>query len=188
MAGKTTRDHDEIREWAEARGGKPGAVRSTERPNDPGILRICFPHAPHHNNEAIEEIGWDAFFEKFDDQGLEMVYQDKTADGKLSDFNKLVYPDPESKEGKALLRKTAAKKKSAGKSASKSAAKSASKSASAKSSSKTAAKQSGSKSAAKKSTAKKSASKSASKSSSSERPARNYPKPDHGHGGHGQVF
>lgn len=184
MAGKVTTDHDEIRRWAEERGGKPGAVRSTERPDDPGILRICFPHAPHHKNEAIEEIGWESFFEKFDEQGLQLVYQDRTAEGQLSDFNKLTYPDPDSPEGKALLRKSAGKKSGVKKSAAKkTAGKSASNSASAKSSAKTAEK----KAPAKKSAAKKSASKSASVKSSAERPARNYPKPEHG-SGHTQVF
>lgn len=185
--GKVTQDHEEIRRWAEARGGKPGAVRSTETEDDPGILRICFPNAPHKNNEAIEEIEWDDFFDKFDEQGLEFHYQEKTAGGQTSDFNKLTYPDPDSAAGKRLLAKSA-KKSSAKKSAAK---KSASKSASAKSPAKTAAKNtSGTKSAAKKSAEKKSAQKTPETKSAgkkSEPPVRNFPKPEHGHG-HSQVF
>ena len=38
----------------------------------------------------LEEISWEEFFEKFDEQELALVYQEKTADGKKSNFNKLV--------------------------------------------------------------------------------------------------
>ena len=158
---KTTKDHDEIRKWAEARGGKPGVVAATETEEATGILRLMFPNAPHHNDGALEEISWDEFFEKFDESGLELTYQEKTADGQISDFNKLTYPDPDSPEGKKLLKKTAGKKTAA-----KAAAKAA---------------------PAKKSAAKKTVAKSASKKESTSAPARNYPKPEHG-GGNSQVF
>jgi hypothetical protein len=65
--GKITTDHDEIREWAGKRGGLPAAVRRTHAKNDPGIIRIAFPDAPHAKDEALEEITWDEFFEKFDE-------------------------------------------------------------------------------------------------------------------------
>ena len=189
---KTTKDHDEIRQWAEQRGGKPAVVAATEGENETGILRLMFPNAPHHNDGALEEISWEEFFDKFDASGLQLTYQEKTADGQVSDFNKLTYPDPDSPEGKALLRKTAGKKSSAKKSATKKSAgtKAAGKKATAKAAVKTApAKKTAAKKApAKKSAAKKSATKSASKkASSSARPARNYPKPEPG-SGHGEVF
>ena len=189
---KTTKDHDEIRQWAEQRGGKPAVVAATEGENETGILRLMFPNAPHHNDGALEEISWEEFFEKFDASGLQLTYQEKTADGQVSDFNKLTYPDPDSPEGKALLRKTAGKKSSAKKSATKKSAgtKAAGKKATAKATAKTApAKKTAAKKApAKKSAAKKSATKSASKkASSSARPARNYPKPEPG-SGHSEVF
>lgn len=171
---KTTQDHDEIRKWAEARGGKPAVVSATEGKDETGIIRLMFPNAPHHNDGALEEIGWDEWFEKFDESGLELTYQEKTADGKQSDFNKLTYPDPESAKGKALLKKSAGKK-------------SAGKSAAAKKPAETAAKKTAAKkTVAKKTAAKKSAAKSASRKSSPATPARNYPKPDHG--GPTQVF
>ena len=192
---KTTKDHDEIRQWAEARGGKPGVVAATETEQATGILRLMFPNAPHHNDDALEEISWDEFFEKFDESGLELIYQEQTADGQQSDFNKLVYPDPESEDGKALLRKTASKKRAATKSTgsksagTKTAGKTAAKKSPAKKTpaKKTAAKQAVKKSAgktpakkavAKKSAGKKAATKSASKSARPSTPARNYPKPD----------
>src|SRR3954451_2403638 len=90
---KTTRDHDEIRNWAEARGALPAEVRGTEKGGEPGILRFEFPNAPNHNDSKLEEISWDDFFEKFDERGLELVYQEQTAEGAESNFNKLVCPE-----------------------------------------------------------------------------------------------
>lgn len=98
---KTTQDHDEIQQWAEARGAKPAAVAATESKNQTGILRLMFPDAPNANDDALEEISWDEFFEKFDASGLEFVYQDKTAAGEQSNFNKLTYPE----EGTANAKK-----------------------------------------------------------------------------------
>jgi hypothetical protein len=89
-SAKTTTDHETIRKWAEERGGKPAVVKSTQRKDDVGILRIEFPGAPNAKDDNLEEISWDEFFEKFDREGLALLYQDKTADGQKSNFNKLV--------------------------------------------------------------------------------------------------
>ena len=64
---KVTTDHDEIRKWAEARGGRPAAVRSTQSKEGTGIIRIEFPRAPNAKDDNLEEISWDEFFEKFDE-------------------------------------------------------------------------------------------------------------------------
>jgi hypothetical protein len=89
-SAKTTTDHETIRKWAEERGGKPAVVKSTHRKNDVGILRIEFPGAPNAKDDNLEEISWDEFFGKFDREGLALLYQDKTADGQKSNFNKIV--------------------------------------------------------------------------------------------------
>jgi len=85
---QTTTDHEQIRKWAEARGGKPAHVKGTGGGDDTGILRIDFPG--YSGAAKLEEISWDEFFEKFDKQGLALVYQEKTAEGQKSNFNKLV--------------------------------------------------------------------------------------------------
>ena len=97
---KTTQDHKEIRRWAEARGAKPCEVASTHKKGEPGILRFCFPDAPNRNDSSLQEISWEDFFEKFDESDLELVYQEKTADGEVSNFNKMVHPDSEEHSGK----------------------------------------------------------------------------------------
>jgi anaerobic selenocysteine-containing dehydrogenase len=85
---KTTYDHDEIRKWAEERGGKPSHVKGTGGSDDAGILRIDFPG--YSGEGKLEPISWDEFFEKFDAQELALIYQEKTADGQRSNFNKIV--------------------------------------------------------------------------------------------------
>jgi hypothetical protein len=92
---KTTQDHDEIRRWAEARNAIPCEVASTERDGEAGILRFCFPKAKNRNDDSLKQIEWDQFFEKFDENGLSMVFQEKTAGGARSNFNKLVHADSE---------------------------------------------------------------------------------------------
>lgn len=113
---KTTQDHSEIQQWAEARGAMPAEVASTESKGQTGILRLEFPGAKNANDSALKEISWDEFFEKFDASGLALVYQEQTAEGEQSNFNKLIYPEePQAKPAK----KTAAKKSAATKTAAK---------------------------------------------------------------------
>lgn len=93
MAGesKHTTDHDEIRRWAEERNGRPATVASTHEDEDPGLIRIDFPG--YSGEDTLEEITWDEWFAKFDEQGLALVYQETTADGSTSSFNRLVKRD-----------------------------------------------------------------------------------------------
>jgi hypothetical protein len=89
-AAKITTDHDEIRHWAEARGGRPAVVRATHGKGAGGIIRLEFPGKPHARDEALEAISWDAFFERFDESDLALLYQEETAGGQKSNFNKLI--------------------------------------------------------------------------------------------------
>jgi hypothetical protein len=86
---KTTTDHEKIRTWVCERGGLPARVSGTEdRSDEGGILRIKYPGAG--DNEALEEITWEAFFETFDENKLAFLYQDETEGGETSRFSKLV--------------------------------------------------------------------------------------------------
>lgn len=86
---KTTTNHDEIRKWVEERGGKPATVKGTGNKKDGiGILRIDFPG--YSGEDSLQEIGWDEFFNAFDTNDLEFLYQNKTESGKKSHFNKFV--------------------------------------------------------------------------------------------------
>jgi hypothetical protein len=81
---ETTTDHGEIRRWAEQHGGRPASVSATGSGEDPGILRLMFPDAPQHDDDALEEISWDEWLQAFDENELALVYE---PDG---NFNKLV--------------------------------------------------------------------------------------------------
>jgi hypothetical protein len=85
----TTTDHDFIRRWVEERGGKPSRVKRTGGGEDPGILRIDFPG--YSGADSLEEIEWEEWFEKFEENGLAFLHRDiKGDDGELDRFNKLV--------------------------------------------------------------------------------------------------
>lgn len=85
----TTHDHKIIQQWAEERGGVPAKIKGTGKEEDEGVLRIHFPENSD-SDENFEEIGWDDFFENFDNNKLDFLYQDKKADGETSTFHKFV--------------------------------------------------------------------------------------------------
>ncbi len=74
MAEATT-NHDQIRKWAESKGGKPAAVKRTHQGGDTGIVRIMFPDAPNSEHEALTEISWDEFFAQFEQSNLALLYE-----------------------------------------------------------------------------------------------------------------
>lgn len=87
-SAKTTTDHDAIRRWAEERGGRPAHVKGTGGKGDPGMLRIDFDYGTR--DEGLEPISWEEFFKAFEENELALLYQDETAGGEKSRFNKLV--------------------------------------------------------------------------------------------------
>ncbi len=80
-------NHEEIRRWGAERGGVPAMVADTGSEQEPGILRIDFPGGAE---DSLQSISSDEFLKKFDEKNLEFVYQDSTATGGLSRFNKFV--------------------------------------------------------------------------------------------------
>lgn len=90
-AGKTlvTSNHDVIRNWAEARGGKPATVPGTEHDDRPGVLRIDFPG---YGGKDLRHITWDEWFEVFAERGLRFIYQEHKTDGSESNFFRLENP------------------------------------------------------------------------------------------------
>jgi hypothetical protein len=106
---KVLTDHDEIRRWAEERNAKPAHVLGTGGDEDVGMLRLDFPG--YSGEGKLEEITWDDFFNKFEEQELALIVQEQTAEGEPSNFNKLVSRHNEKLEGtgKQATRKPAAK-------------------------------------------------------------------------------
>ena len=96
-SGHPLTDHEEIRQWAEQRGATPSCVRRTGGKGDIGMIRLDFPG--YSGADSLQEISWDDWFEKFDENNLALIVQDTTGSGQKSNFNKLV--KRESVAGKA---------------------------------------------------------------------------------------
>jgi len=86
---KSTKNHDEIRCWVEEHGGKPVTVKGTENGDDAGVLRIDFPGGA--GEDRLEEISWDEWFSKLDENDLTFLFQEQKASGEDSTFFKLVH-------------------------------------------------------------------------------------------------
>ena len=82
MAEATT-DHKKIRRWAESKGGKPAAVRSTHTKEDVGIVRVMFPEAPQSEHDNLVEISWEEFFRQFEDSKLALLYEEDSLFSKI---------------------------------------------------------------------------------------------------------
>lgn len=63
-------------------------MRGSGSDQDPGVIRLDFPG--YSGEESLEEISWDAWFRKFDDQDLALIYQEQAEGGEKSNVNKLV--------------------------------------------------------------------------------------------------
>jgi hypothetical protein len=63
-------------------------VRGTGGGQDVGMIRLDFPG--YSGAQSLEHIDWDEWFQKFDDNDLALLVQNKTARGQKSNFNKLV--------------------------------------------------------------------------------------------------
>lgn len=87
-AAKVLTDHDQIRRWAEARNATPSAVEGTGGGDDPGIIRLDFPG--YTGEGTLHAITWEEWFQKFDENELALLVQEKTSGGERSNFNKIV--------------------------------------------------------------------------------------------------
>jgi hypothetical protein len=97
-------DHDEIRRWAEERGARPSAVQRTHTDDNVGIIRLDFPG--YSGGDSLEEIEWDEWFDKFDDNNLALIVQEETAGGEQSNFNKIVSRDSVESAGSSRSKST----------------------------------------------------------------------------------
>lgn len=86
-----TTHHEVIRQWAEARGGRPATVDGTEHGNHLGVLRIDF----QEDTDGLRRVSWEQWFRTFDERQLNFVYQEQRKDGNQSTFFILESPNRE---------------------------------------------------------------------------------------------
>jgi hypothetical protein len=87
-----TTDHDAIRRWIEARGGRPAVVAGTDAgagsESRSAILQVDFPD--RGDDPALDPIDWDGFFACFEAERLAFLHQDRTANGRMSRYSRFV--------------------------------------------------------------------------------------------------
>jgi hypothetical protein len=89
---KVTTDHKEIQKWVGDRGGRPATVKGTaDKDESGGLLRIDYEG--FGDDENLEPISWEDFFEKFEESKLAFLYQEETTGGDTSRFSKFVRRD-----------------------------------------------------------------------------------------------
>jgi hypothetical protein len=81
-SARTTTNHDTIRRWVESHKGHPAKVPTG---GDGGVLRIDFDEPGGNDDDRLERIGWDEFFEIFDQSDIAFLH----GEGE-SRFNKFV--------------------------------------------------------------------------------------------------
>ncbi|EAU43238.1 hypothetical protein FP2506_10351 [Fulvimarina pelagi HTCC2506] len=82
-SNKQLTDHDAIKAWAAENKGRPSVVSDTKGDGGSGLLR--FDHG--QDNDGLEPISWERFFEIFEEQNLALLVDDS---GDNSQFSKFV--------------------------------------------------------------------------------------------------
>lgn len=79
MGMKTTTDHQTIQSWAEALGGQPQRINDPTAQADAIGIRINFQGGGDDAfmpSGEVQNISWQEFFDRFDQQQLAFVYDD----------------------------------------------------------------------------------------------------------------
>jgi hypothetical protein len=84
VEGKVTTDKKAIKQWIEERQGWPAVEIRTNESGTENMLWVGFPEAITHRN--LQQISWEEFFEKFDQEQLTFLYQDVSLNGEQSQF------------------------------------------------------------------------------------------------------
>lgn len=87
-----TTDRQVIQRWAQQREAAPATVPGTEHDGHVGVLRLDFPG---YGGQQLQHISWDQWFDTFDQRGLNFIYQEKSANGRPSNFFVLENPGRE---------------------------------------------------------------------------------------------
>lgn len=87
MAMKYTIDNDEIRAWIEERGGVPTTIKGMSEDEEDGVESADMLHISFDPNDPImEEMDWEEFFERFENENLALVYDPEASDDEAHEF------------------------------------------------------------------------------------------------------
>ena len=84
MALKYITDYDEIRGWIEEHNGMPVTLKEASENGEEStdMLHVAFGTL----SSDMEEMGWDEFFERFENENLALEYDDEAEEGETPSF------------------------------------------------------------------------------------------------------
>lgn len=84
MATKYTTSEEKIRSWIEEYGGVPVLMKGIDEngKESPEMIHVAFGPLP----PEMEEIDWEEFFERIENEQLALEYDDGAPRGKIPDF------------------------------------------------------------------------------------------------------
>jgi hypothetical protein len=88
LSAKVTTDHEVIERWVRDRGGHPASVKPAQENGGHGLLYIDFPN--HPARELLTRTSWEEFFERFEQDRLAFLYQERTSTGLTSRLFRIV--------------------------------------------------------------------------------------------------
>ena len=77
-------DNDEVRAWVEERGGVPATLKEVSENGEesPDMLHLAFGKM----GPDMEEMDWEEFAERFENENLALAYDDEAPKGTTPDF------------------------------------------------------------------------------------------------------
>lgn len=94
-------DHDEIRDWAAARAGRPAIQEGISAIDSEPVLRLVFGQHAYADNDwqdrsgtrgGLELVDWDEWFDLFDERKLALVVS-KDLPGRHDQFHEIILRD-----------------------------------------------------------------------------------------------
>jgi len=87
MVMKYTIDNDEIRAWIEEHGGVPATIKGMSEDEEDGVESADMLHISFDPNDPnMEEMDWEEFFERFENENLALVYDENASGDEANDF------------------------------------------------------------------------------------------------------
>lgn len=80
-------DNDEVRAWVEEHGGVPATLKGVSENGEesPDMLHLAFGKM----GPDMEEMDWEEFAERFENENLALAYDDEAPKGEAPDFELL---------------------------------------------------------------------------------------------------